>query len=360
MLLSRFAALAILLSSTQARFGQEQEPVAAVSALGNAGFGDPGVAATIAGSIPGALLAAASPCQKLTIADQIITELGTDQQVIDAAIGLVAAETNFNPFVVNVPFVCADASLPASEQLRGIVPLVDPAVGGSGTENANSNESVATPFDATGLSQAEVMIAQGFGNFTAVGADGKNVVLDGQDGAAGGSDDAGKGVDTGNNTAGNGGDTGGAVQCGGGNNNGTPGNGTAGDASPGNTTGDDTTNDGTNNGNNTNTTTLDFGLCQPTMARLGGLNGRPASEFTFIPQDPLVAKGQQEALNPNIITNRICDQLTNVCEANDAAKSTCLAAKAEIEALGTRDQSTADKWNELLGFAGVDSSVDGI
>ncbi|KAJ3521618.1 hypothetical protein NM208_g13208 [Fusarium decemcellulare] len=92
------------------------------------------------------------------------------------------------------------------------------------------------------------------------------------------------------------------------------------------------------------------------MARIGGLNGRPADEFTFIPQDALVAEGQQEALNPNIITNRICDQLTNVCDANDAAKAACEDAKAEIEALGTRDQSTADTWNALLGFAGVDST----
>ena len=45
------------------------------------------------------------------------------------------------------------------------------------------------------------------------------------------------------------------------------------------------------------------------MAFIGGLNGRPADEFTFIPQDPLIADGQQEALNPNIITNRICDQV---------------------------------------------------
>ncbi|KAF4974334.1 hypothetical protein FZEAL_8763, partial [Fusarium zealandicum] len=105
-----------------------------------------------------------------------------------------------------------------------------------------------------------------------------------------------------------------------------------------------------------NTGGLDFGVCQPTMARVGGLNGRPADEFTFIPQDGLIAEGQQEALNPNIITNRICDQLTNVCDASDAAKAACEDAKAEIEALGTRDQSTADTWNALLGFAGVDSS----
>lgn len=75
--------------------------------------------------------------------------------------------------------------------------------------------------------------------------------------------------------------------------------------------------------------------------------------------DPLAARGQQEALNPNIITNRMCDQLTNVCEANDAAKTACTAAKAQISALGTRDKSTADAWNSALGFAGTVTNPDG-
>lgn len=61
----KITSLITLLAYAEARFGQEQIPVAAVAALGDAGFGDPGVAATIAGSIPGSLLAAASPCQKV-------------------------------------------------------------------------------------------------------------------------------------------------------------------------------------------------------------------------------------------------------------------------------------------------------
>jgi len=99
---------------------------------------------------------------------------------------------------------------------------------------------------------------------------------------------------------------------------------------------------------------LDFGVCVPTMKFVGGQNGRPADEFTFQAIDPLVALGQQEALNPAIITNRICDQLTNVCEANQAAKDACDDADAQIRALGTRDATTAETWNELLGFAGTD------
>ncbi|KAF5717755.1 hypothetical protein FMUND_5594 [Fusarium mundagurra] len=415
MAFSKSIILAALLAYAEARFGQEQEPVAAVQALGDAGFGDPGVAATIAGSIPSALLAAASPCDKLTIADQMITELGTDQQVLDAAIGLVAAETNFNPSAVDRPFVCADPSLPATAALRGIVPLVDPAVDGAATENANSATSVTTPFDAAGLSQAEVMIAQGFSTFTAVGANGDQVELDGQDGAAAG----GAGQDDGQDD-GTGADAGAGAGNGGAANNGTApadgqqGNNGSDNAQDGNNANDDEdceeddnnnngnnngnanngnngnnnnnsgngnqNNKGGNNGNNDNAKddaaddnntgngagnggnaggnagALDFGVCQPTMARVGGLNGRPADEFTFIPQDPLIAEGQQEALNPNIITNRICDQLTNVCDASADAVAACEDAQAQIEALGTRDQSTADTWNALLGFDGVDST----
>ncbi len=95
---------------------------------------------------------------------------------------------------------------------------------------------------------------------------------------------------------------------------------------------------------------LDFGLCVPTIDFVAGRAGRKADEFTFLPTDALVAQGQQDALNPNIITNRVCDQLTNVCQANDAAKAACDAAQAQILALGTRDQTTADTFNQLLGF----------
>lgn len=255
--------------------------------------------------------------------------------------------------------MCADATLPASAQLRGIVPLVDPAVTGSDVENANSATSVATPFNAAGLSQAEVMIAQGFSNFTAVAGNGDDVVLGGQDGAAAG-DDAAANDGTQDNNAGTT-----VVQqptrCGGANNSvptNNSGNGTAAD-------GNNQNNNDNNNNNNdaatgggaaVGTKNLDFGLCQPTMARVAGLNGRAATEFTFIPQDPLCAQGQQEALNPNIITNRICDQLINVCEASDEAIAACDDAQTQIEALGTRDQSTADTWNALLGFAGADST----
>lgn len=113
------------------------------------------------------------------------------------------------------------------------------------------------------------------------------------------------------------------------------------------TTGDDTDN---NTGAAPTTGTADFGLCIPTMDFVGGRNGRKGTEFTFLPTDDLVAKGQQEALNPNIITNRICDQLTNVCEANQAAKDMCLEAKKVVQDSGLRDAGVINTWNGLLGF----------
>ena len=95
-----------------------------------------------------------------------MAQLGDDPEVLAAAAELVAAEKNFNPFAQDIPTICSDASLPATEALRGIVPLVDPAVGGAGVENANSAQSLQNPFNAAGLSVADVMRAQGFSNFT--------------------------------------------------------------------------------------------------------------------------------------------------------------------------------------------------
>lgn len=89
-----------------------------------------------------------------------------------------------------------------------------------------------------------------------------------------------------------------------------------------------------------------------------GLDGRATTEFTFQAIDPLVNKGQEEALNPNIITNRICDQLINVCNASANAHTACLTAKAQIAALGTKDVSTANAWNTALGFEGADTNPD--
>ncbi|KAK1579708.1 uncharacterized protein LY79DRAFT_672351 [Colletotrichum navitas] len=364
---SKLVLISAILASVEARFGQEQVPVAAVSSLQ---AGNPGQAATLAGSVPGVLLAAADPCAKLKLADQIAA-LGTGADVLEAAKGVVAAEQNFNPFAVSVPNICGDASLPATEALRGIVPLVDPAVGGSDTENANSKASLTNPFDATGLSVADIMKAQGFSNFTVKGA--------AAGGAAGGNANTGNNQ---NNDQNNDQNNKNNANTGNANNNqdnaadDCNGGATAGDAASGNTQNQDQNNKkNNNNDNNANTGNnnadtgnnnadtgnnagagaaaggaADFGKCTPTIDFQLGRAGRKATEGTFLPTDALVAQGQQDALNPNIITNRVCDQLTNVCGANAAAKALCKDAQAQISASGDKSADVATKFNSLLGF----------
>ncbi|KAK4649730.1 uncharacterized protein QC761_0024360 [Podospora bellae-mahoneyi] len=95
----------------------------------------------LAGSSIVSILAGASACAKLELADEIVATLGNDPQVIAGAAALVAAEKNFNPFAVDIPTICSNAALPATPELRGIIPLVDPAVKGADVQNANSAAS---------------------------------------------------------------------------------------------------------------------------------------------------------------------------------------------------------------------------
>ncbi|KAI6084915.1 hypothetical protein F4821DRAFT_164085 [Hypoxylon rubiginosum] len=370
---TKAALISAILAVAEARFSQEQIPVSAVTALSN--FGNPGEAATLGGAVPGVLLAAADPCAKLTLADKIVSTLGTDPSVIAAAQNLVAAEQNFNPFAVSVPNICGDATLPATEELRGIVPLVDPAVTGSDTENANSASSLTSPFDAAGLSVADVMVAQGFSNFTVNGAAA----------SAGGSTDTGN-ADAGSSTT----TTAAAAatttsasktKCGSKKTTTvTAATSVATDAATSTTStaaAATTTAASTDAGSSASTGAgavtdavtgnfagfqasslgLDFGTCTPTVKFEESLNGRKAGEFTFQAQDPVVNKGQQEALNPNIIFNRICDQLVNVCNAADDAVTACRSAQASLGS-GAKDASTANAWNTALGFDGTDINPD--
>ncbi|KAK1752946.1 hypothetical protein QBC47DRAFT_49969 [Echria macrotheca] len=333
---AKVTVVAALLAMAEARFGREQEVANIIQGLSN--FGNPGQAATLAGQSPGVLLAGANACAKLQLADTIVTQLGTDPAVISAAIALVAAEKNTNPFAVAIPSICGEASLPATEALRGIVPLIDPDTVGSDVENANSASSAKAPFSANGKSVADVVIENGFSNFTIQ-------KLDGSTAAAAGGAGAGAGA-----AAGNGGaaatTSAAAVVCS------SPATLTTVVKAPAATEAKGNNN---NKGNNAGAGAgaggaANFGLCNPSISFELGRPGRKATEGTFLPIDPLVAKGQQDALNPNIITNRVCDQLTNVCEANQAAKDLCLSAKALVQSLGTKDATTADAFNKALGF----------
>ncbi|OCL06429.1 hypothetical protein AOQ84DRAFT_378619 [Glonium stellatum] len=368
-MVSRAILIAAVVAIAEARFGQEQIPIPAIQAVTSGGA--PGEADTIAGAAISDLLAGANACAKLQRADQIITELGNGADALAAAIGMVTAEKNFNPFAQSIPTICDDPTLPVTEALRGITPLIDPAVGGSDIANALSASSAKSPLNATGKSVADLLQENGFSNFTGQAAAG-NTATAGDANTATSSTAAAPVASTA--AAASAVASGAApVLCGAAPvassaapvaSSATP---VASSAAPivssaaavSSAAPAATSAASTSNVQQSTIQGLDFGLCVPTMKFEGGLGGRPATEFTFQLIDPLAGKGQEEALNPNIITNRICDQLTNVCEANAAAKTACTAAKAQISALGTRDKSTADAWNTALGFAGTITNPDG-
>lgn len=89
-----------------------------------------------------------------------------------AAIGMVTAEKNFNPFAQSIPTICSDPTLPATEILRGITPLIDPAVVGAVVANNLSAKTAKTPLVAVGMSVADLLTANGFTNFTGQAAAG--------------------------------------------------------------------------------------------------------------------------------------------------------------------------------------------
>jgi hypothetical protein len=97
-----------------------------------------------------------------------------------------------------------------------------------------------------------------------------------------------------------------------------------------------------------------FGACSdPTISFKLGRPGRKATEGTFLPNAADLANGQGDALNPNIITNEVCDRIKDKSKcpgANAAAEALCLKGKALVASLGTKDSSTADAFNKALGF----------
>ena len=391
--------IAMAIAYVEARFGQENLPSQAISAVQG---GNPGAAATVAGATISDLLGGANSCAKLQRADQIVADLGGGADAIAAAQGLVAAEKNTNPFAGgNAQNVCGDPSLPATAELRGITPLIDPAVDVNGAAAALSKQSLSAPLNADGMSIFDLMSANGLGDLVvsqAAGAAAGGAAAGGNNNAnnnqnqnqnqnqgnagnnstqaaagnnnnqaAAGNNNNQAAAGNNNNQAASGNN--GNQQAASGNNNNNNNQAAAGNNNQQATAGNN--NNNTNNqqaatGNNGNQAAAggaaaggaaaggaaDFGKCTPTIDLQAGRAGRKATEMTFQITDPLARGGQSDALNPNIITNALCNQLTNVCGANAAAVAKCQDAKAQVQAAGTKDQSTADLFNSAIGFAG--------
>ncbi|KAF2005734.1 hypothetical protein P154DRAFT_424182 [Amniculicola lignicola CBS 123094] len=354
--------VAALVAYAEARFGQEQIPISAISAVQG---GDAGEAATIAGAAISDLLGAANACAKLVRADQVFTELGPGADALAAAIGLVTAEKNTNPFANgNVQNVCDDPGLPATPELRGITPLIDPDVAGADAVIAFSAQTAASPVDATGKSVFQLLVDAGLGDSVAAQVGAGGAVAAPAAPAAGGADDEEE-VDEVEEDVDEEQDQEEVVAA-------CP---PIAAAPAANATedadqqqeaddqqqqeGDDQQQEADDQQQAVGAGGEDFGLCTPTIIFEAGLNGRDADEFTFQIADELARGGQGEALNPNIITNALCNQLTNVCEANDAAIALCLEAKAVVAGLTERNKATADAFNTAIGFPGAVTNPSG-
>ena len=376
---SKSLAIVALVAFAEARFGQEQCSPALGDIQAVTSGGQPGQAATIAGGAISNLLAAANPCDQLKTADNIVATLGNGADSIKAAKEFLNCEKNFNQFVQSTPTLCSDASLPSTAELRGVLPKIDPAVTGSDLANQLAAQSLTTPFNADGLSIADIFAAQGFSNFTTKDAAGNagaaaassasnagastGAAAASTNATAAASSDAGATADASNDdacdaepvaSAGTGSDAAAAS-------NSTASTGSAGAASNATASTGSGASTATGGSDVTNTVSTvagaDFGLCNPGMKFESGINGRKATEFTFQAADAKISAIQQEALNFNIITNRICDELTNQCQANQAAKDLCKSTQASISSLG-KVRTTADAWNTALGFAGQDTNPD--
>ncbi|MCJ1329461.1 hypothetical protein MMC10_006141 [Thelotrema lepadinum] len=359
--------LIVALSCVEARFGQEH-PAAIDEISAVTSGGQPGQAATIAGGAISNLLAAANPCTKLQTGDNIIASLGTGADAVKAAQDFIQAEQNFNPFTQSTPTLCSDPTLPSTAILRGIMPLIDPAVGGSDVANQLSAQSLTAPFSSDGMSVAQIFAANGFSNFTTEDLTGTKGAAPGASSVAGSSATSSNATanaappsTNSTSTAGSAGACAAAPPAAAATTLSTAivaatGAATAGSSSAltGTAAQQAAAADPTIGiSAKTSLAGVDFGLCVPTMLFAGGLANRKATEFTFQAVDPKISAIQEEALNPkvqNIITNRICDELTNQCQSNQAAKDVCAKAKTTISGLGTKDQSTADAWNQALGF----------
>jgi hypothetical protein len=71
--------------------------------------------------------------------------------------------------------VCSDPSLPSTEALRGITPLVDPAFNDADIANALSEKTKAAPLDAKGKSILDLMQGNGVQNVAGQAVDGSTV-----------------------------------------------------------------------------------------------------------------------------------------------------------------------------------------
>ena len=92
----------------------------------------------------------------------------------------------------------------------------------------------------------------------------------------------------------------------------------------------------------------DFGSCSVPQIEFGvGFDGR--KETSFEPVDKTsYDHGSAQAIG--IITQFICDTLTNSCGADAQAKATCASAKAAADTKTAKTGAQADAFNAVFGI----------
>ncbi|KAI8819500.1 uncharacterized protein EV422DRAFT_115397 [Fimicolochytrium jonesii] len=176
LLLSSLAGQSLALPTLSARrFGQQNPAVQ--GEISGLNFAQPGLSGTLSGTVPSTLLGAADPCAKLRLADQIVAAPRSnpaDQAPLFAAMKLVNAEQNFNPANgAGRPVFCNDGNLPATKQLRGILPHISDVDGlvGAAAYNTIADATLATALkggknkSCRGQSIAEQVKLAGFTDF---------------------------------------------------------------------------------------------------------------------------------------------------------------------------------------------------
>ncbi|OSD06465.1 hypothetical protein PYCCODRAFT_1464397 [Trametes coccinea BRFM310] len=99
----------------------------------------------------------------------------------------------------------------------------------------------------------------------------------------------------------------------------------------------------------------DFGSCSVPQIEFGvGFDGR--KETSFQPVDK-TSYNHGSAQNIDIITQFICDTLTNSCGADATAKATCASAKAAADTVTAKTGGQADAFNAVFGITTTFANV---
>ena len=97
----------------------------------------------------------------------------------------------------------------------------------------------------------------------------------------------------------------------------------------------------------------DFGSCTVPQIEFGqGFDNR--KETAFQPVDK-ASYNHESAQNMDIISQFICDTLTNSCGADDTAKATCQSAIAASKQAEAKTGGQADAFNAVFGISTVSS-----